>query len=435
MLTTLRTALHRWDWIFLLCLVPLTTWYWLGIPSVPFHPDEASNIYLSSDIETFFSDPLSLSWNPLSQDHRQDLRLKDAPLGRYLIGLARWLTGSPALAVDWDWSQDWNSNAAAGALPASCLLNTSRWGGSILFPFTLLLMYWTGLRLQGRLLAWLGALLLATNPLFLLHSRRAMSEGSLLFCVVFFMACLITCKQKTWLAAVPAALAFCAKHSAIPLAGVGMLLVWLRAGWPARWNRLLLLSAAYLGLFAAIAIAMYPIIWKEPLKALQAAISARQELVTSQTQDFGQIAPEMILDSPWKAAFTMLVNLFILPPSFSETGNYLEQIRESEVAYMLNPLHSLLRGIYIGGILFTFCLFGCAWVVGQWFRPTAKHRLEWGLVGLAGASLFFALSVTLKLPFQRYVMPLLPFASLYTAAGLYAAFSKFSQVIYERRKL
>lgn len=58
-----------------------------GLASVPFHPDEATQIFMSGDIREMFSKPASLFYSFENSDTpRQHYRLVDSPLTRTVIG-------------------------------------------------------------------------------------------------------------------------------------------------------------------------------------------------------------------------------------------------------------------------------------------------------------------------------------------------------------
>jgi len=126
--------------------------YLAGVSRVPFHPDESTYLYMSSDFETFYRQPSVVFWQPEPADElRQHYRLVDPPLLRSWIGFVRWLTGQPLLAADWDWSKFWQENQAAGALPSPGLLQTARLAVALLFPLTLIFMFLAGKQLGGEL--------------------------------------------------------------------------------------------------------------------------------------------------------------------------------------------------------------------------------------------------------------------------------------------
>ena len=161
-------------WPLLAILTALALW---DVASVPFHPDESTYLYMSSDFDLLLTDPLSLAWTPDQVGNwRTHLRIVDAPLVRYLLGLGRNLAGLPALPVDWSWMKSWEENQAAGALPSPQLLASGRLALALLLPFSLGMIYKIGSRLHGPLTGLLAALLLGSNALLLLHDRRAMAN-------------------------------------------------------------------------------------------------------------------------------------------------------------------------------------------------------------------------------------------------------------------
>ncbi len=98
------------------------------VPSVPFHPDEGTYIYMSRDLDRILSlGPLSVCWSvEKKSDPLQTERERDCPLARYAIGLARGAAGLPVTASNWDWSADWDQNLRQGAVPPDSLLAAAR---------------------------------------------------------------------------------------------------------------------------------------------------------------------------------------------------------------------------------------------------------------------------------------------------------------------
>lgn len=402
------------DHFFLIIFVLVTLWYWFGVANVPFHPDESTNIFMSADFETLFTDPLSLAWQPENPSPHQLLRLLDAPLARYLVGAGRSIAGLQPTRADWNWSKSWAENQAAGALPGPKLLTTARLGPAALFPFSLFLVYFAGKRLGGRGLGLVAGIFFASNALILLHTRRAMAESGLIFTICLFLACLVVFQKKTWLIAIPAALAFCAKHSTLPLAAVGLLAVLLYELPKPKWLRLGINLGSFILIWVTIVFAFNPILWKDPFGALNAAISARQTLQNAQTEAFNGALPDAVLRSPEQVILSLIANQFIVPPAISDVGNYADQIRVSADHYLENPLHQLARGLVFGGLMLALALLGFLFAIMRMFRPIAGSRLPWLLINLAGLLQFFALAVTITLPFQRYVLPITPFVCLWT---------------------
>ena len=214
------------SWALWPLLILLTAFALSGTGEVPFHPDESTQLYMSRDFELLLSDPLSLAWTPdQSGDGRLHLRLVDAPLTKYLLGLGRSLVGLPALPADWDWSKTWEQNQAAGALPDPGLLLAGRLALTLLLPFSLLLVYQIGARMHGSLTGLLAALLLGLNALVLLHDRRAMAEAALTFGVLFALWSFLAGKRHPWLVGLGLAVVFNAKQTGLALLPVGLLAV------------------------------------------------------------------------------------------------------------------------------------------------------------------------------------------------------------------
>lgn len=411
-MATLQRIRSISGWIFLIFLLLATGLYWAGVSGVPFHPDESTYLYMSADWEQFFTDPLALAWQAGLSSPRLQYRLLDAPLTRDLAGLARWLTGLPPLPVDWDWSLTWWQNRLAGSLPDPALLATGRFGMAVWFPLSLCLLYLTGLKLGSRVLGWSSSILFATNALILLHTRRAMAEGILVFCIIFFLAALVSWRRQAWLIALPAALAFCAKQSALPLAFVGLLAVVLYQPRPFSPRRLVGQVALYTAIYFSLTLFLNPVLWKDPFGAARAALTARQELLARQTYEFGLQLPDTILNSPLEAGLSLLANLFILPPTVAEVGNYAEQTALATAQYLAVPLHQVMRGLWPGAVMAVLALSGFFMSVRRTLLAVEPHRTEISLVWLAGVFQFLALAFTVTLPFQRYAISLVPFACL-----------------------
>lgn len=82
----------------------ISVFYLAGLGTVPFHPDESTQIFMSADLERFFENPADLFWQPHQiNEQRQRYRLLGAPLPRYVIGFGRLVAGRLApLPTNWD---------------------------------------------------------------------------------------------------------------------------------------------------------------------------------------------------------------------------------------------------------------------------------------------------------------------------------------------
>jgi hypothetical protein len=400
---------------FLIFLVVVSAAYLWGVPAVPIHPDESTQLFTSGDAEIFWQRPSGVFWQPeKAGDLRQFYRELDAPLTRNLIALGRWTAGLPAPALDWDWSKTWQENRQAGALPDPGLLLAGRLAVAALFPFSLLFLFLAARALSNEFTGWVATLLLAGNALALLHTRRAMAESALLFAAILTTWAALRANRSPWLIALPAALALCAKQSLAALAPVGLLAALLQAAQAPgpRLARAAGQAALYCAAFLLVVALLHPFAWARPLEALQAAVRARQALAASQTND----RPDQALDTLDRKLIAMVGSLYLTPPVFAETGNYQRETRAAEAAYLANPLHSLFRSLPAGALLFTLSLFGFGLGIRAAIRGPGRQKL----VVLLAATLVqaAALLALVPLPWQRYYMPLVPFSILWTAYGL-----------------
>lgn len=419
--------LPRSFWIFSLLLLAVTLFYLNGALQVPFHPDESTQLFMSQDFFTFFSDPLRMAWDSGQEiDLRQHYRLLDAPLTRYLLGLGLAFSRQSPLLTDWDWGKTWDQNKVAGALPSTDQLLAGRRINSLLIPLGLICVYWIGKSICGWPTGLLAAALLGSNALVLLHNRRAMAESILTLTVSLVMLGLVKFRKHPALLGLLIGLAVNAKQSTIGLALVGLLAI-LQSSWTAKKNRLcrsLFNIAIYGGVILIVTLALNPFLWRSPLHAARVAWQERQELTARQLALQKELAPQQMLNSTTQKTFALLANLYILPPSFKEIGNYQEQTAASEAQYLSSPANQLLRGLLGGGILLSLTLFGLIVAFFQ-IRPNqpgsdALFHQRWSVFYLLLATLAQATAILLAFSFawQRYVIPLVPFVCLWIAYGI-----------------
>ncbi len=403
---------------FLLLAAAITTYHFAGLGAVPFHPDETSLLYQSRDLETLLRAPLRLAWDPaLEGDYDQTYRALNPPLPKWVLGVGRRLAGYGPdwVAVDWDWSLSWQENVARGALPPEGLLWGARAASVALLPLTLAALYWIGLRLEGRALGLTAVVFFGLNALTLLHTRRAMAEGTLALGVSLAVALALEADRRPWLAGMAGAMAVASKLSAAPLALVGLV--------GALWSRTTAASpldragaaARYLTSLIVGILLLHPFLWSNPPRAALEMWQARQALLSEQTTTLEAILPGQAVDTPVERLAATLGQLFLNPPQLAEVGNYLEATQAMDQAYLANPLHRLGRGSVGGGLVMVLTLYG--WILGS---LRARHKggayaRTVALLSLATAVEGLALFVTLSLPFQRYYIPLVPLLTLWMA--------------------
>jgi hypothetical protein len=281
-------------------------------------------------------------------------------------------------------------------------------------------LFFVGRRAGGEFNGWTAALLLASNALVLMLGRRAISEGALIFTAIWTLFSLMYAQKRPWLTALPAGLAFCAKHSLGALAPVGLLaILWQpHIAWGTRIRQ----AGMYLALYLAVVLALNPFIWAHPIAALQDAAENRRVLAANQVAD----RPEQALSTPGRRVITMIGALYLTPLFLAEVGNYQDDTRTQDAAYLANPLHSLLRSLPAGGLLLAVTLFGYMNATRQVLsrdKPSSSpllpdQRRALSLLLIAAALQAAALLVLVPLPFQRYYLPLVPHACLWAAFGL-----------------
>jgi 4-amino-4-deoxy-L-arabinose transferase-like glycosyltransferase len=408
------------SWIFIILCVFLSAFSIWGLSTVPFHPDESTFLFMSNDFDTFLNDPASLAWTVDNRfDEKQHYREIDAPLNRYILGIGRSLSGISSLQVDWDWSKSWEENRQAGALPDVGLLYAGRLSVVLLLPFSLFLMYVIGIQISNPLCGLFAALLLGTNALILLHGRRAMAEGPLVFGFLFALWSFIGGNRRPWLAGIGMALAFNAKHSAITLLPVGFLSVyWSTKFTTNRFLRAIWIGGQYLVVFIVITLALNPYLWRHPGQALQASWTSRQELLSNQLADTLRLAPEQALLTPVKRIASMVINLFIAPPAFSEADNYREQTNASEETYLSIPLNNLMRNMVGGGIMLMMTVFGLVSATLHLRQSPLDKRRAIVLILLATIVQATTVIFFIPLPWQRYVIPLVPLMCIWAAYSI-----------------
>jgi 4-amino-4-deoxy-L-arabinose transferase-like glycosyltransferase len=402
------------DLIVAIFIIVVSILYFRGIKSVPFHPDEATQIYASSDFETFFKNPQSLFWSiTKTSDLRQHYRELDAPITRYLIGFGRWLSHTDGLESDWDWSKSWDLNASSGALPSEKLLTISRFSVAALFPFSILILYLCGIRLQGRITGTVAILLFASNSLILIHTRRAMAESALIFFLLLSIFFIFAFKKRTWLCAIPIALAFNSKQSATFIILGGLItVIWQSIKVKQKLLKLFMNVLLFFALFCGITFLLNPFLWSSPIQGITNAIQSRIALTKAQVSDILKVAPNVIMDTPRKRIAGLIGNLFILKPALQDIGNYSENIKSASLSYLQNPINSLFRTPVGGGAFFLLSVLG--FVLGLIFILKKKDQninlILFLVLTILAVIQFF---MTMQIPFQRYTIIFVPIQVLW----------------------
>lgn len=172
----------------LLCLV--AAYVFAGKDIAPFCGDESTYISLSRDYTYLVKQGkvARILYHPKGRTHEQDFRKTTGTINIYTIGLARDLAGLDESAVNgpwiWDYPPDqldfeWSDNVKKGRLPEPSSLRIARIPSTLFAALAMVVFFMAALQLSNsRAAAWAATLLLATHPLFLAYTRRAMQEGS-----------------------------------------------------------------------------------------------------------------------------------------------------------------------------------------------------------------------------------------------------------------
>lgn len=404
---------------FLVLLVILTIYQMGTIHFIPFHPDESTQIYMSQDFNIFLKNPFSMAWET-DQNSSSVTRLRqlDAPITRYMIGFGRTLFGLQAPQENWDWGETWDENRNRGALPSRRMLLVSRISVSMLIPFTIIFFYGTLLNIKNKITALIGVFLLGTHPLLLLHGRRAMAESAIIFGITLFLWALKYRKTHPWLLGLAAAVAYNAKQSTLAIFPVGIIAVcWIQQ--PTRnLAKLTKTLAMYLGVFILITFLLNPLFWKHPIQAFINSWQARMAFTEQQVATIQSQAPNQVLEGIPQRGLSMINNLFLNKPSVADVGNYLQNTHESTDTYFNIPGTSLGRGLILGSIWITLTAGGIFFTLTKLHTHSQSRRRDLVLLLLATFAQVSALLIFVPIPWQRYVMPLLPLVTLWIALGM-----------------
>lgn len=406
-------------------LFGLILWnYFTGISPVPFHPDESTQIYMSAD-EAASPDVLAFIPGQDTGD-RWRYRLIDSPLSRTLIGWVLNVNNLPPNRVDWNWSADWATNRAAGALPSMETLITARWSVAWLFPATCLFLYLLAKKLGGKFTGIIAVVMFSTNALVLMHTRRAMAESALLCAFTALAWLMVDFKNKPWFMALAAGLAVNTKQTAFPLAGLaGLETLLLPGGTPFR-KRLLNIGILAAGILV-VSWALNPAYWQYPLNAVTEGLRQRQDLTDRMRADYHTPA------NPLEQAVILAAQVFIQPPAAYDVWNYEEATRPTVEAYFAQPQNNLFRGIAGGAVMLILTITG-------WFILWKKSKRDgetsllafWIFTGIILICLIMLIFFTAA-PFQRYYIILIPFFSTTQSVSLVFLWNAFAGLVKKKK--
>lgn len=383
--------------------------YFYGVASVPFHPDESTQIFMGADSGV---SPSTLAYTPESgTDGRMHYRLLDSPLTHTLIGWGLMIQGRQPLEADWNWSKTWDENKATGALPTPETLLAARWSVAWLFPFTCLFLFLASRKIDGIRTAVLATLFTATNALVLIHTRRAMAESAMLCAMCAALWWLTKNNRKSWLSGIPLGLAINAKQTTLPLVVIGFLQILFQRE-NIRWGSRIIKAMEFLAILVIITWILNPVFWNSPLKALQTGFELRQDLSQRMREDYHSTT------NPVEQTAYLLSQTFFQPPAIADVANYLPATKIQTEQYLAQPYNVLLRGFAGGVSLLILTLVGLTILAMRILKnqPVDKYPaviyLSFTLASILAILLFT------PAPFQRYYTLLVPLFSIAQAAAL-----------------
>ncbi len=366
-----------------------------------------------------------MAYDPTRQDSQiQKYRLLDAPFTRYWIGAARVLTSSPSLDQDWNWSQSWQENSAA--LPDKKLLVVSRISIAILLPASFILFFLLLRKIFSIPVSLIATLLLLSNSLILLHGRRAMAEGGLIFFLILSLFLLFRLPKKWFfLTAVPVSMAFNTKQSMIALVIFAFIVLVTRQS--RHFKQIFFQTFLFSTLFIAFFYLLNPVIWHDPFAAPKAMWNDRSELTYSQVEVISGASSGFIVISPTQRVTALIGQLFVVPPMSADVANYQPQQLAAVESYFRNPINQGLgRNLTTGFLNLLLVAYGLL------VSLRSKSMSQYLLVS-AFAIFIVEVLIIFQVPFQRYYLMLIPFACLYAAVALENMFVMIKATFFKKK--
>lgn len=394
-----------------------------GSAIVPFHGDESTLMFMGRDYHYIFveGDMSKVFFDPHWQTdrHAQMLRLLNGSVSKTIYG---WLGAVNGFAPqdlnrDWSWGEDYDANAARGAIPDPGLLRQARLASSIQLALAAALFFHFVKATLNRPTAFLASMLFALQPNILINGRRAMMEGShVLGLVLVMLAAAWLVRERRWwrylLLGICAGFAISAKHPnfiicalAIFACGVHPILQ-LARGSGKHWRKAardLAGIAAAGAMTVTVFLLLNPSWWIDPLGVAPLVIELRQGLLQDQVNIFGGYTSfEDQVAGLFQFGFTGERQYFEAP-AWAAYGTINLQIAEYEQSGLSGLLFIGSSG-RLGLICLLLALFGALHLARN-RHISAEYRLLL-LVWVAGSML--ATLLLTPLPWARYYLPLLP---------------------------
>ena len=175
-----------------------------------------------------------------------------------------------------------------------------------------------------------------------------------------------------------------------------------------------------------------PFLWAHPVSAARSAWESRLALTDRQVSTVAEVSPDQVLDSAPKRIGNLIAHLFYTPPAIADVANYLEETAQSADAYLAQPLHRLGRGLIPASLGLILSLVGFLFALMDLIRTRSIPLLILFLSGLAQTA---AILLLVPLPFQRYILPSVPFACFWLAYAIAKFVNGIAAAIQQKRSM
>jgi hypothetical protein len=424
-------------WFDAVWLAILAIYIMAGVRLVPLHGDETTQIYMARDFYALFierdtSQLTYRAWETLDGQEatRQDLRLKDGVLHRYLFGAAAYLGGYSAdeLNEQWEWGSGWDWNHQHGHVPTDDLLFRARYVSAGMLVFGVWVLFAIARQVGGRGTAYIATLLYTINPALLLNGRRAMMEGALtFFSLLVVLAALWVLQSRKWwaylLLGLASGLAVASKHTgAVTVAAVfmacGLVFVYeglrRKQGADAK-NRVPTKHIAYLILAGILSLLIFytlnPAWWSNPMARVGNVSDMRLDFMQSQQEAFGGYETMGArLEGFWRQTF-MLQNMY----AETDVDNFRENLVNDIAAYEASGYGGLVTTNLV--LPFIFAGLTVIGLIALWLDTTVNAEIRF-IVGVWIAAMLVLTVILTPLEWQRYYLPVFSVIMLLIGLGV-----------------
>jgi hypothetical protein len=426
-------------WLDVIWLLLLAAYILAGTALVPFHGDESTHIFMGRDFHYGFVEReiyqlTYRDWDTLDGQAatRQDLRLKDGVLARYLFGAAAYLGGYGIDEINqqWAWGAGWDWNHQNGHVPDDRLLLWARYASATLLAFGVIVLFAIGIAVGGRTTAYIATLLYAANPALLLNGRRAMLESAMtLFSLLVVLAGLYVVQSRKWwayaLLGLFSGLAVASKHtSVVTVAAVfltcGIVLVYrifygkspsLTDGiYPVPTKQFVYLVVAGI-LSLTVYYVLNPAWWSNPIARTSEVSETRLSFMQAQQETFGSYESfaDRVHGFYWQT--------FAMQNMYAETtvDNFVENLANEIAVYEASLLSGFITQSPI--VPFIFAALSIIGAIALYFdkqMPTENRFI----VGMWIAAMILLTLFLTPLEWQRYYLPAYPAVMLLTGLGI-----------------